>query len=398
MNESTIKRYIARLLNLKRGEEGVDEIWNTLESIGWNDIINIAQEHNVITFLFYKLKHLELEEKLKPEVHRVMSLKYQEGVARNVITRHVLKDIILSLNRCNIKAIILKGAINFCENIYENWNLRSMEDLDILIKEEDFPAARKCMQSAGLHYIKGRIPRDLSEDFESRNIAIDMHYLPVPEKHIHLFDMESFWSNTMCVEMDGLKIHIPSPTDQIYHKFIHDVIRHQELVDFQIQNLCDFVMISRYYKEKIDWKEILCRVRRNDIDSLFKFHCWQIKRSLGAELPQAINNLSDDSTKDYEKWYNQLSECPEWLESASERLMAILVKEGNVLAHLKNSFNILVKESALNESGELLLAVYHVKECKILLPFIRTIHLFRILSLHILIIAYLTKRRLSTHK
>jgi len=67
------------------------------------------------------------------------------------------------------------------------------------------------MQSAGLHYIKGRIPRDLSEDFESRNIAIDMHYLPVPEKHIHLFDMESFWSNTMCVEMDGLKIHIPSP-------------------------------------------------------------------------------------------------------------------------------------------------------------------------------------------
>ncbi|GAG98182.1 unnamed protein product, partial [marine sediment metagenome] len=134
MNEPTIKRYIARLLNLKREKEGVDEIWNTLELMGWNDIINIAQEHRVMTFLFYKIKHLGLAEKLKPETLRIMSLKYQKGVSRNVVTRHVLKDIIYSLNKYGIKAIILKGAINFCENIYENWNLRSMEDLDILIK------------------------------------------------------------------------------------------------------------------------------------------------------------------------------------------------------------------------------------------------------------------------
>ncbi len=398
MNEPTIKRYIARFLNIERGREGIDEIWNTLESIGWNDIINIAQEHRVMTYLFYKIKHLGLEEKLKPEALRIMSLEYQKGVSRNVVTRHVLKNIVRSLNKYGIKAIILKGAINFCENIYENWNLRSMEDLDILIKEEDFPAARQCMQDAGLQYIGGQIPRDLSEDFEGRDIAIDMHYLPVPEKHIDLFDMDSFWSNTMCVEMDGIKTHIPGPTDQIYHKFVHDVIRHQELINFQIQDLCDFIMTSQFYKERIDWEEILCRVRKNDIESLFKFYCWQIKRNLGAELPGPINNLSNDSIKNYEKWYDQLSECPEWLESASERLMAILVKGGNIFAHLKNSFNVLVKESALKESSELLLSLYHTEGRKRLLPFIRTIHLFRVLFLHILIIAYLAKQRLSTHK
>jgi hypothetical protein len=398
MNEPTIKRYIARLLNLKKGEEGVAEIWNKLESTGWDDVINIAQEHRVMTFLFYKIKHLGLEEKLKPETLRIMSIICQKGVARNVVTRHVLKDIIRSLNQCGIKAIILKGAINFCENIYENWNLRSMEDLDILIKEEDFPVARQCMHTAGLSYTGGQIPRDLSEDFEGRDIAIDMHYLPVPEKHIDLFDMDSFWSNTICVEMDGLKTHIPSPTDQIYHKFVHDVMRHQELVNFRIQDLCDFVMTSRYYKERIDWEEILRRVRKNDIESLFKFHCWQIKRNLGAELPQPINNLSDNSNKYYNKCYDQLSECPEWLESASERLMAIQVKGGNFFAHLKNSFNVLVKESALKESRELLLSLYHIKDGKLLLPFIRTIHLSRILFLHIMIIAYLAKQRLSTPK
>lgn len=225
-----------------------------------------------------------------------------------------------------------------------------------------------------------------------------MHYLPVPEKHIALFDMDSFWSNTMCVEMDGLKTHIPSPTDQIYHKFVHDVIRHQELVNFQIQDFYDFAMTSQYYKERIDWEEILRRVRKHDIESLFKFHCWQIKRNLGTELPQPINYLSDNSNKYYEKWYDQLSECPEWLESASERLMAILVKGGNIFANLKNSFNVLVKESALNESSELLLSLYHTEGRKRLLPFIRTIHMFRILFLHILIIVYLTKQRLSIHK
>jgi hypothetical protein len=398
MNEPTIKRYITRLLNLKRGGEGIDEIWNELESAGWSDIIDIAQEQQVLTFLFHKLRQLGLETKLKPETHRIMSLKYQEGVARNVVTRHVLKDIICSFNKNGIKAIILKGAINFCENIYENWNLRSMEDLDILIKEENFPAARQCMRTAGLCYLEGQIPRDLSEDFEGRDIAVDMHYLPVPEKYINLFEMDSFWSNTMCVEMDGIKTHIPSPTDQIYHKFVHDVIRHQELVNFRIQDMCDFVMTSQYYNERIDWEEILRRVRRNDIETLFNFHCWQIKRNLGVKLPQPINYLSDNNIESYERWYDQLSECPEWLESASERLMAILIKGGNTTSHLKNTFNVLVKESVLNESKEFLLSLYHIKNGKLLLPLIRIIHLSRVLFLHTMIITYLAKQRLSIQK
>ncbi len=398
MNEPTTKRYIARLLNIKRGEDGIDEVYNTLESIGWNEIINIAQEHRVMTFLFYKIKHLGLEERLGTETLQVMSLKYQKGVAKNVVTRHVLKDIIQSLNQYGIKAVILKGAINFCENIYENWNLRSMEDLDILIKEEDFPVARQCMKTAGLQHVEGQIPHDLSEDFQGRGIAVDMHYLPIHEKHIYLFDMNSFWSNTMCVEMNSLKMHIPSPTDQIYHKFIHDVIRHQELVNFRIQNLCDFVNISQYYKDRIDWKEILRRTRKNGIESLFKFHCWQIKKNLETELPEPINNLSNDSVKCYEKWYNQLSGCPERLKSASERLIVILAKSSNNFGHLKHSFNVLVRESVINESGGLLLSTYNIKKRKYLLPFIRTIHLARILFLHILIIAYLAKQRLYTHK
>lgn len=398
MNEPTTKRHIARLLNLKRGEEYVDEIWNKLESTGWDDIINTAQEQGVMTFLFHKVKQLGLEAKLKPETLRIMSHKYQEGVAHNVITRHVLRDIIRSFNQYGVKAVILKGAINFCEDIYDNWNLRSMEDLDILVKKEDFPAARQCMVTSGLRYAGGQIPCDLSEDFVGRNIAIDMHYLPVPEKYIYMFDMDSFWSNTMCVEMNGIKTHVPCPTDQIYHKFIHDVIRHQELVNFRIQDLCDFVMTSQYYNEKIDWEEILRRVRENDIESLFNFHCWQIKRNLGVELPQPINHLSDDYKKYYKKHYDQLSECPEWLESASERLMKIIIAEGNIITHLKNSFNILVKESVLNESREFLLSLYHIRKGEFLLPLIRMTHLFRILFLHIMIIFYLAKQRLSKHK
>ena len=398
MNEPTIKRHIAGLLSLKPGEKNIDELWNKLESIECEDIIDIAQANRVMTLLFYKIRQLGLEDRLKPKTHRMMSLEYQKGVARNVVLRRVLNDIIRSLNQHGIKAVILKGAINFCETIYENWNLRSMEDLDILIKEEDFPAARKCMQAAGLAYIGGRIPYDLSEDFEGRDMAVDLHYLPVPQKYIGLFDVDAFWANTIEVNMDGIKMHAPCPTDQIYHKFVHDVIRHQELINFQIQDLCDFVMTYQYYKERIDWEEILHRVRKNSIESLFKLHCWQIKKNLGLELPKPINNLCDDNSQYYEKWYDRLSKCPEWLESASERLMSILVRSGNPLEYIKNSFNVLVKESVLNESREFLLSIYHIERMRPLLPLIRTIHLFRILSLHILIVAYTTKQRLSTGK
>ncbi|ODS31716.1 MAG: hypothetical protein SCARUB_03152 [Candidatus Scalindua rubra] len=398
MNKSIIKGHIARLLSLKTGEVSVDELRNKLKPIDWKDIINIAQEHRVMPFLFYKIKQFGLEDGLKPEIWQVMSLEYQKGVARNVIFRHVLRDVIRSLNQCGIKAVILKGAINFCENIYENWNLRSMEDLDILIKEEDFPVARKCIQDAGFCCVEGRIPYDLSEDFEGRNVTVEMHYLPVPKKYIGLFDMDSFWAKAEEVRIDGLRTYVPSPTDQIYHKFIHDMIRHQELINFRIQDLCDFEMTTQCYKERIDWEEILYRVRENDIESLFKFYCWQVKKNLGLELPEFINDFSNDSIESYEKWYDQLKECPGWLESASERLMAILVRGGNVVNHLKNSFDVLVKESVLNESREFLLSIYHIEGKEALLPFIRLIHFFRVIILHIFIIFYLTKQHLSTGK
>ena len=56
MNEPTTKRHIARLLSLKTGEKSVDELWNKLESIDWKDVIDIAQENRVITFLFFQNK------------------------------------------------------------------------------------------------------------------------------------------------------------------------------------------------------------------------------------------------------------------------------------------------------------------------------------------------------
>ncbi len=395
MNAPAVKKHIAGFLGLKPGEEGINNLWEKLESAGWSDIVDIARENHVMTYLFFKIKQMGLEGRLEMETRQIMSLEYQKGLVRNVVLRHVLRDVIRSFNQKGIKAILLKGAINFCENIYENRNLRSMEDLDILIKEEDFPVARKCMLSAGLQYTGGQIPCDLSEDFEGRDITVDMHYLPVPEKYIGLFDMDSFWSNTKGVEMDGIKTFIPCPTDQVYHKFVHDIIRHQELINFQIRDLCDFAMTSRYYEKDINWEEILCRVRKNGIDSLFMFHCWQIKRNLGFELPEPLNKLNGYSIKSYEKWYNQLSECPGWLESASERLMAILVRGGNVYGHIKHSFNVLVKESVVNESREFLLSIYRIEGIRPLLPVIRIIHLFRVFFLHMMVIAYLAKRHLK---
>ena len=133
MNDPTIKRHIARLLSFKQGSESINELWNKLESIEWEDIIDIAQANRVMTLLFYKIKQLGLEDRLKPETHRIMSLEYKKGVARNVVLRHVLKDVIRSLNQYGIKAVILKGAINFCENIYEE-----VERIDGTILDDDW--------------------------------------------------------------------------------------------------------------------------------------------------------------------------------------------------------------------------------------------------------------------
>ncbi len=79
MNEPTIKRHIARLLSLEPDNESINELWNKLESIEWEEIIDIAQANRVMTLLFYKIRQLGLEDRLKPKTHRMMSLEYQKA-------------------------------------------------------------------------------------------------------------------------------------------------------------------------------------------------------------------------------------------------------------------------------------------------------------------------------
>ncbi|GJQ60340.1 MAG: hypothetical protein D8M57_08540 [Candidatus Scalindua sp. AMX11] len=392
IKDTQIKTYIARLLSLESDSEDIDELWAELKLLDWDTLIEIARENRVMLLVSYKMRQLGLEERLGPRIRQTLYLKYQKGIARNVIYKRVLKEVIRSLNKNQVKAILLKGATMFCENIYQNQYIRSMADLDIHILKEDFPVARKCLMKAGLHYKGGRVPADLHEDFWGKGAKVELHYLPVPEKYRTVFNMELFWENAVDAEIDGIKTYIPSPTDQIYHSFIHTMVRHQYLIKYQIHDLYDFVMIVQYYREMIEWEEILKRVNANNIESLFKFYCWQITRNFGFCLPDPINNLRVEETVRYEILYNRLKDCPGWLESASERLMAILIKGDNVTSHIKNTYKVIIKESLLDESKEFLVSLYNLEGKRFLLPFIRVVHFFRITSLHILIVVYFAKR------
>lgn len=389
------KRFIAGLLTLKPKSGITDGLWRKLEIIGIKDLIRTAKKNRVMPLLFNKMRQLGLEERIRPEIWQKFALKYQKKTARNVIIKHVLKDAISSFNQSNVKAVMLKGAIIFCERIYPNPYTRSMVDLDIFIKKEDFPEVRKCLLDAGFIYTGGRVPYDLHEDYEKKGVTVELHYLPIPKKCVNLFDVDAFWESTIEVEIDGLKTNIPDPTDQIYHSFVHTMIRHQELINFQIQDLYDFLMITQYYKERIDWEVILDRVKKNGIGPLFTYYCWLITRNFNIKLPGPLNGLAAGNSGKYEIWYDRLKNCPGWTASAGERLMLILVKGGSILNHIKNTYKIVIKESVFDEPDEFLASIYGIEKLTFLLPPVRIIHLFRILFLHIFIIMYFVKKQLS---
>ncbi len=115
-------------------------------------------------------------------------------------------------------------------------------------------------------------------------------------------------------------------------------------------------------------------------------------------LPDPINNLDIEETARYERWNNRLKDCPRWLESAGERLIAILIRRGNITNHFKYTYKILIKESTLDESKEFLASIYNLEGRRFLLHFIRVVHLFRVTFLHTLIVGYFVKQTLVRRK
>lgn len=160
----------------KFDDETRQQILNLLkEKIDWEGFITQARHHGIAasTYLHFK----QLEKGIPEEVKNRLRKMYLWNLGHNLKLWSALEQILKTFNQANIEAIPLKG-IFLAEHLHGHIGIRSSSDLDLLVRREDFPRAKKELAKIGYVPTRRHTQRSLSapsyviKDFQNLTFRI----------------------------------------------------------------------------------------------------------------------------------------------------------------------------------------------------------------------------------
>lgn len=159
----------------------------------WYYIYNTAQSERVSELLFYHLQRMCLLNGLPAPIINKLENSYKATLGNNLNYMACLFNIEEVLNINNINAIVLQGLSVL--KLYGDPGLRSMSDMDILVKPEHMEVTLDSLKQTGFQVLFPDKPDLLFKD----NVLLDIHTHPLnidrvkARKNIFPEDITGFW-------------------------------------------------------------------------------------------------------------------------------------------------------------------------------------------------------------
>jgi len=386
------QRYREQLLEIIRPDAKPEHVIKLIDEIGtdlshWSGLLNLSFENTPLPLLYYTLRRSVLDERIPEQVREILKQAYAKNAARNFVLQQELIKILKGLHEKGIPVILLKGAIALIENLYPDKNVRIMWDLDLLIKKENFGTAQEVL--TGLHYL----PKDDDKEWEnkmtfskSNRKILEIHSHPLWERYESYLPVDQVWSHAWEKDWYGIKVLLPSPTDQLYHLLIHEIVQHRLILTYRISTMYEIYCLLALYQERIDFDTLFQRARKFNLEGFFLTYLLLSEEKMGAMLPLSIKeNLKSRAGKSLQ-WYEKKFQTPFRLKWASDRFFRILIMSDGPLSYAKNLYRILFKESVFLMSDTSLLSRYGLTKWPApLMPLLKVLHMIRMISAHIVV-------------
>lgn len=197
--------------------------------LDWDLLVSHAIAHGIGGLVYRNLSRLddgaipvEVVERLKNVYLMVTAMEMQHHLQ--------LKRLADSLKETGVEVMALKGAA-LAESLYGEPGLRTMSDVDLLVRERDWPEIRRALDSIGF--------RPAGKDFSEAPPKLTRYDTPAHIQYISesgtclefqfdLFtlgigmrDIEGVWRRSRPLTLAGAQVRVPGPEDQLLHLAIH---------------------------------------------------------------------------------------------------------------------------------------------------------------------------------
>lgn len=221
-------------------------------------------------------------------------LTYQITWLGNERLFHDTSALLESLLAEGIETMILKGAA-LALLYYQDLGLRSMGDVDILIRPHDVTNAIDTLIELGWKKM-GHTPHVLTETYLNTRRAINFSSDRIAklDLHWHVMDEtcrpngdEPFWSGAIRTTVRGVETLAMNPTDQLLHVCAHETRWNPIPLPRWI---VDVMTILRASDGHIEWNHFVSRTRRLGLIIPVREALKQLVDTVDAPIPSSVLN------------------------------------------------------------------------------------------------------------
>ena len=257
-----------------------------LHNVDFDKFIGLVRIHDIIPFVFHGLQ--DSRRQIPEKTYVSLKSAYLSNVLRNLRFWKEFLQINDAFRKNNIAMLPLKG-MDILARFYPNFDFRSIGDIDIVVKEEQFTQAEKILSD--LHYTK-RLDgfkesywrnKQCDVSFSKVGIIVDAHW-GLDFKRGHRAILPQLWERTRQLELGHQKIDIFSPEDALFSFALHlrrfgNILKLKQVLD-----------VARIIKDspELDWDYVLSQGSQGRMKATLYFILMQVQLFTKTKIPSEV--------------------------------------------------------------------------------------------------------------
>lgn len=213
----------------------------TEEISDWSEIIRFAFRHQIVSLIYYGVIYSGINvPKDDLQILENMALK---NMSVDINQIYAIKRLEEEFNLNQIEYMLLKGSV--LKHIYPKTDMRTMGDIDILIRTEQYEKISDIMIKLGYSF-----DAESSHDFEwtSKFAHIELHKSMIPPQDADFYKyFHSGWEKSHKCSNNSYSYSI-SDEDQLIYVFTH-FAKHYRSAGIGIRHMLDLWIILKKYPQ-----------------------------------------------------------------------------------------------------------------------------------------------------
>ena len=223
-------------------------------SLDWKKIKKLAFHHNITPILYSNLKKLNHENLIPAQIFQEMKGVYLNTLYKNTLIEKEMSNLLGKAAAQGIEPIVLKGFA-FLLTLYQDPALRTMVDVDILIKKDDLPKVCGIFQQLDYQsWDQNLSPYVYQANFSKkisgqRYLAVDVHWELLAARPYKV-QLPDIWQRVQRINLRGQIVACLSTEDAFLVSALH--IR-KHLRELTLNSIVDVAELLKKNQGNFDW-------------------------------------------------------------------------------------------------------------------------------------------------